>query len=96
MEAPLSFPVSVYRALRQSLSTGTPSVLVCREKLAGEIREFLTEHLTKGKPGSLYISGAPGTGKTASLNSNLEILGVSKETALFFTCISSNLLFLQL
>ncbi|MPC46881.1 Cell division control protein 6 [Portunus trituberculatus] len=80
--------VSAYRSLRQSLNTGTPSVLVCREKQADEIREFLTHHLTQGKPGSLYISGAPGTGKTASLNSNLESLQVKRIKTVFLNCMT--------
>ncbi|KAK8393772.1 hypothetical protein O3P69_006824 [Scylla paramamosain] len=80
--------VSAYRSLRQSLNTGTPSVLVGREKQADEIREFLTHHLTQGKPGSLYISGAPGTGKTASLNSNLESLKVKRIKKVFLNCMT--------
>lgn len=69
-------PVTVYRAVRQSLNTETPSVLVCREKQVGSMRDFLTHHLNSAKPGSLYVSGAPGTGKTASLNSILDSLKV--------------------
>ncbi|KAG0713412.1 Cell division control protein 6 [Chionoecetes opilio] len=80
--------VAVYRALRQSLNTGTPSVMVCREKQADEIKEFLTHHLTKNRPGSLYISGAPGTGKTASLNSHLETLELKKLKKVFLNCMT--------
>ena len=34
----------------------------------GIIRQFLRDHVRGCQPGSLYISGAPGTGKTACLN----------------------------
>uniref|UniRef100_A0A8C3KDW5 Cell division control protein 6 homolog n=1 Tax=Calidris pygmaea TaxID=425635 RepID=A0A8C3KDW5_9CHAR len=39
-----------------------------REKETGIIRQFLRDHVGGRRPGSLYISGAPGTGKTACLS----------------------------
>jgi len=56
-----------YSAVRKALHSSSPDNLLCREKEISEIRSFLQNHLPKGKPGSLYISGAPGTGKTACL-----------------------------
>ena len=53
--------------MRRALHSSHPDNLICREKEIAEIRSFLLNHLPKGKPGSLYISGAPGTGKTACL-----------------------------
>ena len=53
--------------MRRALHSSHPDNLLCREKEITEIRSFLQNHLPKGKPGSLYISGAPGTGKTACL-----------------------------
>lgn len=41
-----------------------------------DMESFLKEHLQNVKPGSLYVSGAPGTGKTASLNSILDSMKV--------------------
>jgi len=61
--------VSAYRAVRQSLATGTPTTMVGREKQIEEMTTFLKDHIEGGKSGSMYISGAPGTGKTASLTS---------------------------
>lgn len=55
-------------SFRKALDTSSPSNLPCREAQISEIYDFLTEHLTEKKPGSLYISGAPGTGKTAVVN----------------------------
>lgn len=37
-----------------------------RDHEIAEIRSFLSTHLEKQSAGSLYISGAPGTGKTAA------------------------------
>ncbi|CAH3024145.1 unnamed protein product [Porites evermanni] len=56
-----------YSKVRRALHSSHPDNLLCREKEIAEIRSFLHNHLPKGKPGSLYISGAPGTGKTACL-----------------------------
>ena len=56
-----------YSTVRKALHSSHPDNLLCREKEIAEIRSFLHNHLPKGKPGSLYISGAPGTGKTACL-----------------------------
>lgn len=66
-----TFPVFLsghqYSKVRQALHSSYPDNLLCREKEITEIRSFLQNHLPKRKPGSLYISGAPGTGKTACL-----------------------------
>ena len=66
-----TFPVFLsghqYSKVRRALHSSYPDNLLCREKEITEIRSFLQNHLPKGKPGSLYISGAPGTGKTACL-----------------------------
>ncbi|KND01736.1 AAA family ATPase CDC6 [Spizellomyces punctatus DAOM BR117] len=45
----------------------TPSRLVGRETERRTIQTFWEDHVIKGNPGSLYISGCPGTGKTALL-----------------------------
>lgn len=54
----------------------TPSRLVGREMERKTIQTFWEEHAIIGKPGALYISGIPGTGKTAMLE---EIITVMKE-----------------
>ncbi|ESO99244.1 hypothetical protein LOTGIDRAFT_176503, partial [Lottia gigantea] len=66
-----------YNLVKQSLHTAKPERLVCREKEVGEITEFLEGNLEKKSAGSLYISGAPGTGKTAAL---LHIIDDVKES----------------
>lgn len=43
-----------------------------REKELNELKDFIEGHLENQTSGSLYISGPPGTGKTASLNLILE------------------------
>ena len=55
--------------VRAALHKGTPKALVCREKEMGELSTWLDEHMVAAKPGSIYVSGPPGTGKTATLES---------------------------
>ncbi|XP_070586157.1 cell division control protein 6 homolog isoform X2 [Erythrolamprus reginae] len=57
-----------YQQAKSLLHTAVPDQLLAREKEIGVLQRFLLEHVCKKKPGSLYISGAPGTGKTACLN----------------------------
>uniref|UniRef100_A0A8B9DRY9 Cell division cycle 6 n=1 Tax=Anser cygnoides TaxID=8845 RepID=A0A8B9DRY9_ANSCY len=57
-----------YQQAKRALHAAVPERLQGREREAGAIRQFLREHLGARRPGSLYISGAPGTGKTACLS----------------------------
>jgi cell division control protein 6 len=59
--------VSQFQSARAALHTGTPSYLLCREQQVDTMSKWLDKHLVQGKPGSMYVSGAPGTGKTATL-----------------------------
>ncbi|KAF4518031.1 hypothetical protein B566_EDAN009264 [Ephemera danica] len=63
-----------YSVARQALHSSQPSFLPGREKQLEALRDFLLARLEnkEGARGSLYISGAPGTGKTASVNLTLE------------------------
>uniref|UniRef100_A0A4W3HJN7 Cell division control protein 6 homolog n=1 Tax=Callorhinchus milii TaxID=7868 RepID=A0A4W3HJN7_CALMI len=48
--------------------TALPDRLLAREVERRAIKTFLRQHVCARRPGSLYVSGAPGTGKTALLN----------------------------
>ncbi|KAG6929785.1 cell division cycle 6 [Chelydra serpentina] len=61
-----------YQQVKSVLHTAVPDRLLAREKETDAIRRFLKEHVCGEKPGSLYISGAPGTGKTACLSRILQ------------------------
>lgn len=52
--------------------------LTSREKEIGFLEDFLIDHLDNEKSASLYISGQPGTGKTASLSYILQLDKVRK------------------
>ncbi|XP_020784298.1 LOW QUALITY PROTEIN: cell division control protein 6 homolog [Boleophthalmus pectinirostris] len=59
---------SRFLSVKQALHTAVPERLLSRDSERAAIRQFLEEKVLQKKPGSLYISGAPGTGKTACLN----------------------------
>ncbi|XP_027714275.1 cell division control protein 6 homolog [Vombatus ursinus] len=63
-----------YQQAKLVLNTAVPDRLPAREKEMDVIRHFLKEHICGKKAGSLYVSGAPGTGKTACLNRILQDL----------------------
>lgn len=66
------FSESQYQCVKQALHTAVPERLLSRETERGVIVSFLEKHVVPGKPSSLYISGAPGTGKSACLNCVLQ------------------------
>ncbi|XP_063261044.1 cell division control protein 6 homolog [Prinia subflava] len=57
-----------YQQAKQVLHAAVPDRLQGRERETGILRQFLQEHVLGRRPGSLYVSGAPGTGKTACLS----------------------------
>ena len=69
--------MSLYQRVRKCLSHTNKSVLVGRQDEVEKMTEFLNVRLSSGKPGALYVSGAPGTGKTAALTQILNSLPVS-------------------
>ncbi|XP_046859561.1 cell division control protein 6 homolog [Xenia sp. Carnegie-2017] len=63
-----------YKKAKQVFNSSIPSNLLCRETETRQIQAFIEEHTKLQKPGSLYISGPPGTGKTACLTHIIEDL----------------------
>ncbi|XP_061582175.1 cell division control protein 6 homolog [Cololabis saira] len=63
---------SRFQCVKQALHTAIPERLLSRGAERTSIRSFLEQKVLQGLPGSLYISGAPGTGKTACLNCVLQ------------------------
>ena len=66
-----------YQKTKAVLHSALPTdALVGRAAEFKVINEFLTERLSKMVPGSMYVSGAPGTGKTAVIMKAIEQLQV--------------------
>ncbi|XP_004633781.1 cell division control protein 6 homolog [Octodon degus] len=63
-----------YQQAKLVLNTAVPERLPAREAEMEVIRSFLRGHIRGKRAGSLYLSGAPGTGKTACLSRVLQDL----------------------
>lgn len=60
---------TIYQAAKATFRrSAMPSRLVGRIQERNKMIQFWDEHVMANKPGCLYISGSPGTGKTAMLN----------------------------
>nr|ABI34842.1 Cdc6 [Drosophila simulans]ABI34849.1 Cdc6 [Drosophila simulans] len=57
-----------YQNARRVLNSAETQNLPGRESQLKELREFFSSHLESQTSGSLYVSGQPGTGKTACLS----------------------------
>ena len=75
-----------FQEARAALHTGTPSELLCRETQVQTMEAWLDQHLVSGNSGSMYISGAPGTGKTATLTHLLETKVKKEYKSIFINC----------
>ncbi|XP_057652846.1 cell division control protein 6 homolog [Diorhabda carinulata] len=64
--------VTLYQSARQALHGTLPNEMPGRERELSQLRDFIVQHIENSTSGSLYISGPPGTGKTASLNMILQ------------------------
>lgn len=46
--------------VKRSLHNSAPSSLLCRDQQLSCLTKFIQTHVEKKRPGSLYVSGAPG------------------------------------
>lgn len=81
-----------YRNARKALHSSLPSCLPGREEQLKELRNFIKSHLDESTSGSMYVSGPPGTGKTASLSIILEEKEVRDFKLLHILLVHCNLL----
>ncbi|XP_078080227.1 cell division control protein 6 homolog [Mustelus asterias] len=63
-----------FQQTKQVLNTAIPERLLARESETEAISQFIVGCVSEKKPGSLYVSGAPGTGKTACVERLIEDL----------------------
>ncbi|KAK7565822.1 cell division control protein Cdc6 [Phyllosticta citricarpa] len=66
---PLTPPPTVYNEARQLFIRGSqPGRLIGRDEERSELRDFVSKRALSKSSGCLYISGPPGTGKSALVN----------------------------
>jgi len=83
---------SSYNEVRTSLHTSIPKNLVSREKEFELIKKFVNKTIVQSEPGSMYMSGAPGTGKTACLTTVLDQCKECKKLpSIFLNCMALKL-----
>ena len=63
-----------------------PSSLLCRDEQLLTVREWVGQKVREGQGGALYISGAPGTGKTACVTHLMEEMKV-RVYIYMYTCV---------
>ncbi|WAR11465.1 CDC6-like protein, partial [Mya arenaria] len=82
-------PSTAYHKAKQMFHTAKPERLIGRDKETEEVRSFLKGHMSKKTGGSLYISGAPGTGKTAVLTHIIdELKSVHSCKTVYLNCMT--------
>jgi len=64
----------LYGAIKAALSLECPNQILGREKEQEKINKFINNAIDKEKGKGLYISGQPGTGKSATINNVLKSL----------------------
>ena len=86
--APVQATIGQLQAARAALHTGTPAPgqLLCRGEQVAAMEQWLDQHLNTNMPGSMYVTGAPGTGKTATLTHLLETKVTKEYKSIFVNC----------
>ena len=60
--------VSVANSVKAALSLSTvPEELLCRNAESAKVEDFCRKHIQDRRPGSMYVCGCPGTGKTLTM-----------------------------
>lgn len=76
--------------IKAALSLENPGEILGREKEAKEIKDFVTDAIKDEMGCSLYISGQPGTGKSATINNIIDQINFKKlkTQKVFINCMS--------
>eukprot|EP01117_Protostelium_nocturnum_P008089 TRINITY_DN2882_c0_g1_i3.p2 TRINITY_DN2882_c0_g1~~TRINITY_DN2882_c0_g1_i3.p2 ORF type:complete len:147 (+),score=84.25 TRINITY_DN2882_c0_g1_i3:114-554(+) len=76
---------NIERAIKSFSSHSIPEHLHGREEKESEITNYIKERIKTQTSGSMYISGKPGTGKTATIQKIRKDLSLSKVRKCKFT-----------
>ncbi|GIY77466.1 origin recognition complex subunit 1 [Caerostris darwini] len=92
-KTPLKIPQNILEESRMRLhAAAVPKSLPCREEEYSDIYKFVRDSLCLQTGGCMYISGVPGTGKTATVHEVIRNLEEEKENGEvpFFTFVEVN------
>ncbi|XP_014087210.2 cell division control protein 6 homolog [Bactrocera oleae] len=88
-ETQITPTLNKYQSARRVLNSAETQYLPGREQQLQELRDFFQVHLQEQRSGSLYVSGQPGTGKTACLSLLLRSPELSKQLqCVYINCTS--------
>lgn len=82
--SPHSSPLRQKQTVTGALHTVKFGAIVCREKEIAFLQEKIGSCLDDRHSGSLYISGAPGTGKTATVTQQVQAFADAKKCSFIF------------
>ncbi|KAL1638519.1 AAA ATPase [Diplodia intermedia] len=86
---PRSSVTTIYNDARQLFIRGSqPGRLVGREEERNELQQFVSSRVGSKKAGCLYISGPPGTGKSALVGEVCQELDVATVKRAYINCMS--------
>ncbi|KAF2725437.1 cell division control protein Cdc6 [Polychaeton citri CBS 116435] len=88
--SPLNGGTAIYNQARQLFSRcAVPGKLVGRDAERAELSKFVNDRLESSRGGCVYVSGPPGTGKSALVNEVIEQEELSADVSLsFINCMS--------
>ncbi|KAF2759278.1 cell division control protein Cdc6 [Pseudovirgaria hyperparasitica] len=84
-----SSAITVYNDARQTFAKGTmPTALFGREKERAELEHFVESRLQSTSSGCIYVSGPPGTGKSAFVSETSRKLEAGDVPTAYINCMS--------
>jgi cell division control protein 6 len=86
---PRSSAPTVYNEARQAFARGSaPTVLFGREAERTELQDFVSTRIENNKSGCIYVSGPPGTGKSAFVNDVCRTVATDDVQTGYINCMS--------
>lgn len=76
----------VLERLQRAFQATKCGSLTGRDEEIAQLHQFIEQHLRTKRGGALYVSGAPGTGKTASVLHTLEASDLGGATTFYLNC----------
>ncbi|XP_003387714.1 PREDICTED: cell division control protein 6 homolog [Amphimedon queenslandica] len=79
---------TVLEKAKSAFHSSLPSHLMCRDEEIDHMQLFLHKHMESNSPGAMYVSGPPGTGKTATLMYLLDQIKDNGSDTIILNCMT--------